>query len=821
MTCAGSGRPREGWHLMKFSADQVSFLLNNEPHYLFSGEIHYFRIKRKLWPLHLRKLKEANCRFVSTYIPWGWHEYEEGKFDFDGRTVPERDLIGFIKLAARTGLFVTVKPGPYILAEYCNQGLPVWLTQKNPEILARNPQGRVVDEFVVTYMHPVFLEYTRKWFDRVLKVVYDHQAANGGPIGMLQVENEIGVNQWLCGMGDYSAVATGYFREFLRKKHREIGQLNATLGTNFASFEEVNGPSGVARTKTEHNLYREWHLFHRDYYCVYLDWVIREVRRRGITLQLYHNVPGWVYGRAKDFPLNITMYAEVFRKYPDVVFGVDHIPENLSYRNACDDLPCNEILKAMRGGRGPVFAAELQAGSREYCVRTYPVQLELFYKASLAHGLFGMNFYMFSQGINPKRKGHFGPTFYWETALSAEGTEEPLYPVIRDLGAWLRFNGKMFLKTERFSKIAAGFYAPYYETEFTYPFGGRRLYDAESVGLRYDTQQTRDQLFFDGVIKAAQMLNYDFDIHDLQKVAPGRLAQYKVLFVVALEHMDADVQRKLADYVTAGGTLVLMPTVPVYDLALNKCEILKEALKVTEVDSLTPSAPKIHFMGLEDLFAFTRINVYAEGAGKVIARTFDDNRPCGLEIRLGKGKAFLLGSGFTNCIKEHRLAYEKLFSLAGDVRNAGADNEDIRVVERFGTDYAYLFVLNYHQETKRTKISYKDPVTLEKRKLPLDGFLEVPPMTGYILPVSVALPQRAGKIVSATVEIYNAVLKEKDIYLSVKGNPHREAEVVLALERKPAKVIYNKHKAAFWYAKKTAVIKFKNEDGIGRLSVIF
>lgn len=806
---------------MKFSADQVSFLLDNEPCYLYSGEIHYFRVKSRLWPLHLRKLKEAHCRFVSTYIPWGWHEYEEGRFDFDGRTVPERDLIGFIKLAAKTGLLVTVKPGPYILAEYCHQGLPVWLTKKHPEILTVNPQGKVIDEFVVTYMHPTFLAYTRKWFDRVLKIVRDHQLALGGPIGMLQVENEIGVNQWLYGMGDHSAVSIGFFRAFLREKYAEISHLNVALGTNYHSFEEVNGPSGIARTRIDHNLYREWHLFHRNYYCRYLEWVIDEVRRRGITLQLYHNVPGWVYGRAKDFPLNITMYNEVFKKHKDIVFGVDHIPENLSYRNFHDDLPCNEILKAMRGGRGPVFAAELQAGSREYSVRTYPVELELFYKASLAHGLFGMNFYMFSQGINPKHKGHFGPTFYWETALSAEGKEEPLYSVIRDLGAWLRFNEKMFLKTERFSRIAVGFYAPYYETEFTHPFGGRQLYDTEEVGLRYDTRQTRDGLFFDGVLKAAQMLNYDFDIHDLQKVSPGKLSQYKELCVVALEYMDADVQQKLVEYAAGGGILVLMPTVPVYDLTLKKCEILKEALKVKEIDSLKPSAPKIHFMGLEDLFAFTRINVYDEGAGKVIARTFDDHRPCGLEIKHGKGKVILLGSGFTNCIKEHRLAYEKLFSLCGEGRNAFADNEDIRVVERFGTDCAYLFVLNYHNDAKRTKIVYTDPVTLEKRTLPLDGSIEIPPMTGYILPVLLTLPDGAGKIVSSTVEVYHAAVKEKDIYIAVKGNPHREAEVVLALKKKPKKIIYNKHKAAFWHAKGTATIKFKNEDGIGRLSVIF
>ncbi|HRZ87793.1 MAG TPA: Beta-galactosidase C-terminal domain, partial [bacterium] len=486
------------------------------------------------------------------------------------------------------------------------------------------------------------------------------------------------------------------------------------------------------------------------------------------------------------------------------------------------DLPCNEIVKAMRVGRGPVFAAELQAGSREYCVRTYPSELELFYKASLANGLAGMNFYMFSQGINPKRKGHFGPTFYWETALSVEGKEEPLYPVIKDLGQWIETNGSRLLQTERHSAIAMGFYAPYYETEFTHPFGGRRQYDAEKVGLRIDPQLTRDQLYFDGVIKAAATLNYDFDIHDLEKVSVEKLLRYRLLCVVSLEYMDPKTQHLLRDYVSGGGTLFIMPTAPVYDLQLRPCTILRDALKVKETGSLKPSAPKIHFMGLEDLFAFTRINIYDESAGKVIARSFDDNRPCGLEIRHGKGKAVLLGSGFTNCIKEHRLAYEKIFGMSLEGKNAYADDEDIRVVERFGEGYAYLFVMNYHAKASKTKIHYRDPITKERRKLPIDGTMNIPPMTAYMLPVMMPLPQGAGKIVSSTAEVYGAHVKGRDIHLDIKGNPHRDIEMVIEIERKPKKVIYNRHKVTSCRMKnKTLTAVFKAEDGMGRLSLIF
>ena len=96
---------------MELKVKDSCFVIDGKPGFLHSGEIHYFRLKRNLWPRFLKKMKEANLNAVSTYVPWSWHEFEEGEFDFSGDTLPERDLIGFINEVKKAGLYLILKPG--------------------------------------------------------------------------------------------------------------------------------------------------------------------------------------------------------------------------------------------------------------------------------------------------------------------------------------------------------------------------------------------------------------------------------------------------------------------------------------------------------------------------------------------------------------------------------------------------------------------------------------------------------------------------------------------------------------------------------------
>ena len=102
---------------------QDDFILDGQPIKLISGALHYFRIVPEYWQDRLEKLKNMGCNCVETYIPWNYHEPKKGQFDFTGR----KDVARFVRLAQALGLWVILRPTPYICAEWEFGGLPAWL----------------------------------------------------------------------------------------------------------------------------------------------------------------------------------------------------------------------------------------------------------------------------------------------------------------------------------------------------------------------------------------------------------------------------------------------------------------------------------------------------------------------------------------------------------------------------------------------------------------------------------------------------------------------------------------------------------------------
>jgi len=154
--------------------DSRSFIINGERQFLTSGTIHYFRVPRDLWADRLAKARAFGLNCVETYVAWNWHEQEEGRFDFSG----ERDFGHFLGLCRDMGLWVVMRPGPYICAEWDFGGFPCWLAQK------RGLRLRHYD--------PVYLRYVDRYLDEVLPRIAPYQVTQGGTVFMVQAENELG-----------------------------------------------------------------------------------------------------------------------------------------------------------------------------------------------------------------------------------------------------------------------------------------------------------------------------------------------------------------------------------------------------------------------------------------------------------------------------------------------------------------------------------------------------------------------------------------------------------------------------------------------------
>ncbi|GAB6167850.1 beta-galactosidase [Clostridium carnis] len=150
------------------------FYLNNKKFKIISGALHYFRVVPEYWRDRLEKLKALGFNTVETYIPWNYHEKKKGEFNFSN----DRDFVKFIKIAEDLGLYVILRPTPYICAEWDFGGLPSWLL-KDSNIRIRSND-------------PKFLEAVDNYFAKLFKYITPLQITNGGPIIMMQVENEYG-----------------------------------------------------------------------------------------------------------------------------------------------------------------------------------------------------------------------------------------------------------------------------------------------------------------------------------------------------------------------------------------------------------------------------------------------------------------------------------------------------------------------------------------------------------------------------------------------------------------------------------------------------
>ncbi|MEJ6555049.1 beta-galactosidase [Microbacterium esteraromaticum] len=148
-------------------------LRDGRPHRILSGAVHYFRMHPDQWEDRLRRLAAMGANTVDTYVAWNFHERVEGEFDFTGW----RDVARFIRIAAEVGLDVFVRPSPYICAEWSNGGIPFWLSGRTSALRTSDP---------------VFLDAVDRWYDALIPQLEPLQAVHGGPIRLVQVENEYG-----------------------------------------------------------------------------------------------------------------------------------------------------------------------------------------------------------------------------------------------------------------------------------------------------------------------------------------------------------------------------------------------------------------------------------------------------------------------------------------------------------------------------------------------------------------------------------------------------------------------------------------------------
>jgi beta-galactosidase len=159
----------------RFALGKTDFLLDGKPFQIISGEMHPARIPKEYWRHRIQMAKAMGCNTIAVYVFWNYHEQKQGVFDF---RQGNHNIAEFIKLCQEEGLWVLLRPGPYVCGEWDFGGLPPYLL-KIPDIRIRCMDSR-------------YLAAVKRYINRLAKELLPLQCSNGGPILMLQIENEYG-----------------------------------------------------------------------------------------------------------------------------------------------------------------------------------------------------------------------------------------------------------------------------------------------------------------------------------------------------------------------------------------------------------------------------------------------------------------------------------------------------------------------------------------------------------------------------------------------------------------------------------------------------
>lgn len=295
-----------------FRAGQGTFLLNGKPFVVKAAELHYPRIPRPYWDQRIKMCKALGMNTVCLYVFWNAHEASPGEFDFTG----QNDLAEFCRLCQQNGMYVILRPGPYVCAEWEMGGLPWWLL-KRKDIRLRE-------------LDPYFMERVKIFEDAVAEQVAGLTIQKGGPIIMVQVENEYGAYA-----EDKAYIAQ--IRDMLRAHYPEttlfqcdwasnftlnglpdlLWTMNFGTGANidqqFARLKELRPDSPLMCSEFWSGWFDKWGSNHETRSAAEMIKGIDEMLSQGISFSLYMTHGGtnwghWAGANSPSYAPDVTSY---------------------------------------------------------------------------------------------------------------------------------------------------------------------------------------------------------------------------------------------------------------------------------------------------------------------------------------------------------------------------------------------------------------------------------------------------------------------------------------------------------------------------------
>ncbi|MFD4227920.1 beta-galactosidase [Streptomyces sp. NPDC058545] len=612
-----AARPEQ--HGATVRLERRRLLVGGVPRILMSGEVHYFRLRREDWADRLDKLVAAGCTAVASYMPWLVHETASGETDLTGATSEYRDLVGFLQLAAERDLLVIARPGPFVMAELKNEGIPFRIYRDHPEAVPAGWDGVRTPTRTLDYLEPGYLAQAERWYSAIMPVLADHQVTRGGNVAAVQLDNEVGMLSWVTGSPE---LTDRTLADLARGATQRWGREGAILrygadpkDTEAWAAQWRSGGTRAGSGTQQLALHHDLGDHHRDRYATYLLHLREVAQGHGIDVPFFVNVHGTEQGRGRSFPIGISQLSRSYAGIPQTTSGSDHYLGELTVENVPDLYVINAFMAAVHDADQPLTSLEFESGTGDYgedmSRQVTPEALELKTRLCVAQGNRLINYYLFSGGHNPPlnapagdgndRIAFTGERHGFAAPVDPEGGLSEGYPALCSTVRAVRGSEHLLaVMDEEHDDVALGFVPDHYLTEYAHPDAARRR------ELVRDTEWFRGMGPRDILARALLLGGHSFAALDLSGAPTSAGAELDpagpALALGTPPVLGRAVQERLAAYVRAGGRLLLHGRLPVLDDDGTPCTVLADTLGLT-VDMRAESAP--------DYFASVRATGWA------------------------------------------------------------------------------------------------------------------------------------------------------------------------------------------------------------------
>jgi beta-galactosidase len=676
------------------------FYIDGKRKYLISADYPYYRDKVENWMDRLIKLKEAGISIVTFYVPWRHHlinDKNDITIDFEGKTYTNRNVKYFIELCKIVGLLALIKPGPFIHAETNYDGLPDCISPsecKSIEAMLNSkyeqvPQGKPLP----APLDSKFNSLVRCWFEMVNKELIIPNIYPKGNIIAVQVLNEgMYSNINLSPLDyDYSKSSIRFFRQFLMHKYNSIKEYNVQNGTKYSCFMDIEAPVGWEKPENLKDLLRlvDWSQYQAQYikklydeYGSYLDNNIPHLA----------NICSYI---SKDSGLDYWLTRVQPELWTDTVYGFTNWVGAVAY----DETAYNKYLTLSKRKKGPNLEENWGFSILYDYKYKYPVIPFFQTILAIANGASGFNVYT---GVS---------TAHWDenidnchdkpypdcSPITHEGEKTYKYKVLKLLTKYMNKYADEILSSSTNIAAVYGLYLPY-----SYISSWNNSEDDWSPLGVYPPRCGFKGL--DAFQRNMRLLNYDFEMVNLQYSDLSNLLNNPVIVLVGGFFMEESVQHILVQYVKNGGRLVLLREVPQYNERFEECSILKQELfSHTTADKLT----KVVVDGFSQVIP--TLDTLKDVPGKIIYTA--GSKPVGYEIEHHRGSAYFVSfNPFETNLNEHSELFLHLMKSIVKEYDVLTDDVSTQVWchNNANSDIKHIFVLSKSSTSKEHLVHIKN-----------------------------------------------------------------------------------------------------------------